>query len=73
MSVSKDDVFRTVIAVVISLLAYIGNGIRTEQIDMGCRLRILEIQQARIMERMGIEPIVSVLGKLRETSQKSLP
>jgi hypothetical protein len=70
MSVSKDDVFRTVIAMVLSLLAYIGHGIKSEQIDMACRLRSLEISQARIMERMGIEQVSSLAGTLHSTSQK---
>ena len=65
MSVSKDDVFRTVLAVVISLLAYIANDIRTEQLDMACRLKFVEIQQARIMERMGIDD--------RPASSKAMP
>ncbi len=73
MSVSKDDVFRTIIAVVIALLAYIGNGIRTEQIDQGCRLRIVELQQARMMERLGIDPILAAVGKLQPPSKKDCP
>lgn len=59
MSVSKDDIFRTLIAVVLSLLAFICNSIRTEQADLGSRLRIVELNQARIMERMGVERLFS--------------
>ncbi len=66
----KDDIFKTVVAVLLSLLAWIGNGIRTEQIDMACRLRLVELQQVRIMERMGIEPKIPAVGKLQPTSEK---
>jgi len=71
MHISKDDTFRTVIAVVLSLLAYIGLGIRSEQIDIGARLRIVEINQGRIMERLGVNPIAPGLTGLRATSEKA--
>ena len=59
------------LAIILSLLAYIGHGIKSEQIDMACRLRSLEISQARIMERMGIDPMIPAVGKLQPTSEKS--
>ena len=71
MRISKDDIFRTVIATVLSLLAFIGLGIRSEQIDIGARLRIVEINQARIMERLGVNPIGPSLSGLRATSEKA--
>jgi len=70
--INRDDVFRTVIAIILSLLAYIGNGIRNEQNDMACRLRNVEINQARIMERMNIDPVLSEQVILRQLS-KNLP
>lgn len=63
MSINRDDIFRIVIAVVLSLLAFIGNEIRSEQIDINCRLRTVELNQARIMERMGIQNIASSVEK----------
>jgi len=69
MHISKDDTFRTVIAVVLSLLAYIGLGIRSEQTDIGARLRIVEINQGRIMERLGVNPVARLQGSSEKAAQ----
>jgi len=52
---TKDDFFRWVITAFLSLIAFFGLQIRLDQADMSCRLRVLELQNARIMERMGIQ------------------
>jgi len=58
MTIDRDDIFRTVIGIVLSLLAFIGYGIKVDQADISCRLRAVELQNARIMERLGITDIV---------------
>jgi len=52
--ISRDDVFKVVLAALLSLCTYIGHGMQVSQADISCRLRIVELQQARIMERLGI-------------------
>jgi len=56
-SISRDDVFKVVISVLLSLLSYIGLGIHNQQADISQRLRIVELNQARIMERMGVDSV----------------
>jgi len=67
--INHDDVFRIIVSIILSLLTYIGQGIKTEQADISSRLRLLEINQARIMDRMGIEAASDQLGSLRLSSQ----
>jgi len=67
--INHDDVFRIIVSIILSLLAYIGQGIKTEQVDIAYRLRLLEINQARIMDRMGIEAASDQLGSPRLSSQ----
>jgi len=55
MSISKDWLFQTVITILLSLLCFFGAQIWSKQADFDCRLRTLELQNARIMERMGIK------------------
>lgn len=64
MSINKDDIFRTIIGIVLSLLAFIGMQIRCEQADMLARLRVLELQNARIMERLGIIETTESVDKM---------
>ena len=70
--INHDDVFRIIVSIILSLLAYIGQGIKTEQADISSRLRLLEINQARIMDRMGIEAASDQLGSPRLSSQFQL-
>jgi len=67
--INHDDVFRIIVSIILSLLTYIGQGIKTEQADISSRLRLLEINQARIMDRMGIEAASDQLGSPRLSSQ----
>jgi hypothetical protein len=57
MSISKDDVFKTLITALLSLVVWIGVNVLDNQKDFSCRLRIVELNQARIMERMSIKPV----------------
>jgi hypothetical protein len=66
--INHDDVFRIIVSIILSLLAYIGQGIKIEQVDISSRLRLLEINQARIMDRMGIEAALDQLGSPRLSS-----
>ena len=59
MKVIRNDVYKSLIVMLLSLLAFIANSIHTQQVDIAGRLRLVELNQARIMERMGIDPIVA--------------
>jgi len=61
--INHDNIFRLVITVILSLLAYIAFGIRAQQTDFSKRLRIVEINQARIMERLGVTEIGKPVSK----------
>jgi hypothetical protein len=50
----KDYIFQTVISVLLSIIAFFCMQIKLDLADQGRRLRLLEINQARLMERMGI-------------------
>ena len=69
MKVIRNDIYKTLIVALLSLLAFIGNGIHTQQTDIASRLRIVELNQARIMDRMGIEAASEQLGLPRLSSQ----
>ena len=69
MKVIRNDIYKSLIVALLSLLAFIGNGIHTQQTDIASRLRIVEINQARIMERMGIEVASDQLGSQRFSLQ----
>ncbi|MBE3144111.1 MAG: hypothetical protein IMZ61_09345 [Planctomycetes bacterium] len=68
MKVIRNDIYKALIVSLLSLLAFIGNGIHTQQTDIASRLRIVEINQARIMDRMGIEVALGQLGSPRPSS-----
>ena len=57
--ISRNDFYKSLIVALLSLLAFIGNGIHTQQTDIASRLRTVELNQARLMERLGIDPIVA--------------
>jgi len=59
MNIIRNDIYKTLIVALLSLLAFIANSIHTQQVDIAGRLRTVELNQARIMERMGIDPIVA--------------
>jgi len=59
MKIIRNDFYKSLIVALLSLLAFIGNSIHTQQTDIASRLRIVELNQARIMERMGIEPMAA--------------
>jgi hypothetical protein len=50
----KEDLFRYLFAALMSLITFFGAQIWSNQADMACRIRSIELQQARIMERLGI-------------------
>ena len=50
------DLLRAVIVVLLSLVAWIGSDIRAEQTNIAKRLHAVELNQAKIMAVMGIEP-----------------
>jgi hypothetical protein len=54
MAFKKDDILGYVIGLLLSLLVFIASSIKYEQIDIAARLRAVEIQNARIIERLGI-------------------
>lgn len=53
------DILRALIVVLLSLVAWIGSGIHTEQANISERLRVVELNQVKIMAVLGIEPHVS--------------
>jgi len=63
MKVIRNDIYKSLIVALLSLLAFIANGIHTQQADIASRLRIVELNQARIMERMGVDPIIADILK----------
>ena len=71
MSVNRDDIYKVLFSCILGLLIYIGSSILDTQRDIACRLRIVELNQARIMERMDIDPVSGdtadrrVLSKIR--------
>ena len=67
--IDRNDIFKTLIVVLLSLLAFIGKGIHTQQTDISCRLRIVELNQARIMERMGVKPMTHSYESIRRLSK----
>jgi len=69
--ISRDDIFKVVITSLLSLLAYIGSSMQSSQADIVCRMRLMEIQQARIMERLGIEASAEPASSPRRASQIS--
>lgn len=50
------DIFRMVLIVLLSLLAFFARGIHTQQADISGRLLIVEKNQVKIMTVLGIEP-----------------
>lgn len=50
------DLLRGLIVVLLSLVAWIGSGIHTEQANISDRLRSVELNQVKIMAVLGIEP-----------------
>lgn len=63
MKVIRNDIYKSLIVALLSLLAFIGNGIHTQQTDIASRLRVVELNQARIMERLGVDPIIADIRK----------
>jgi len=61
MSYNKDDFFRWVVSALLSLIAFFGLQIRLDQSDFSCRLRVLELQNARMMERLGIQETAKIV------------
>ena len=53
------DLLRAVLIVLLSLLAWIGRGISAQQVDIARRLHIVELNQAKIMGVLGVEPYSS--------------
>ena len=68
-NISKDDIFKAIVTALLSILSFIGMGIHSQQSDVACRLRIVELNQARIMERMGVESLSYDVNGLRHTQK----
>lgn len=73
MSISKDDIYKVLITSLLSLIVYIGVGVLNNQEDISCRLRIVELNQARLMERIGVKPVSFLAEPLRETASEVPP
>ncbi len=56
MNLNSSTVFRFGATILLSLIAWIGKDIRAEQFEFKWRLRIVEMNQVKIMANMGIEP-----------------
>ncbi len=50
------DMFKAVLLVLVSLLAFYARGIHSQQADISSRLSIVEKNQVKIMTVLGIEP-----------------
>ena len=50
------DLLRLLLAALLSVLAWIGLEIRAEQVNIANRLRLVELNQAKIMTVLGINP-----------------
>ena len=61
------DILRAILIVLLSLVAWIGRGIHTQQADIDRRLRVVELNQAKMMGVMGVEPCALESGKQRYT------
>jgi len=55
--IDRDEILRFVTAALLSLLAWFGQGIYRQQADILARLRTVELNQARLMARMDVEPV----------------
>lgn len=55
--ISNNWIFQTVITILLSLLTFIAAQIWCQQRDMSGRIRLLELQQVRMMERLGIADV----------------
>ena len=50
------DVLRSILIVLLSLVAWIGRDIHAQQANVAQRLRVVELNQAKMMGVMGVEP-----------------
>ncbi len=50
------DVLRAILIVLLSLVAWIGRDIHAQQTNVAQRLRVVELNQAKMMGVMGVEP-----------------
>lgn len=53
------DILRAIIIVLLSVLAWVARGIHSQQVDIAKRLRAVELNQAKIMSVLKIEPYSS--------------
>ena len=59
------------ITALMSLLVYIGSNVLAQNTDILIRLRTVEINQAVLMERLGVKPKASSADIVRELSKKT--
>ena len=72
ISIDKHDVYKIVITLLLGVLAMIGRGILNNQRDISRRLRAVELNQAAIMQQIGVDPIAEVsrpVGSLPQTGR----
>lgn len=53
---NSGDILRVLMVALLSILAWIGKDIYTQQAKIAERLRVVELNQAKMMGVMGIEP-----------------
>lgn len=73
MSISTDNVFKVLITSLLSLIVWIGSSVVDNQKDISRRLRIVELNQARIMERIGVKQTSNNPDPLQGMSIKAPP
>jgi len=59
LKIKAGDILRVLIIALLSVLAFIARGIYTQQADIARRMHIVELNQAKIMTVLGIEPYSS--------------
>lgn len=74
----KNDIYKIVVMILmsaitalLSLLINIGSAVLSQNRDILGRLRTVELNQARLMERMGVQPKASSAQIGREMSKKT--
>lgn len=59
LKIKVGDILRALIVALLSITAFIGRDIRNQQVDVSQRLHKVELNQAKIMTVLGIEPYSS--------------
>jgi hypothetical protein len=60
IKITSTEIFRALVVALMSLVLWIAQDIQSHQADILCRLRIVELNQAKILGTLGVKPVSSV-------------